>query len=498
MPLRLDAVKIVEKKQEKVWHGFRCGARSVAVAGRKAGVGFRAIPRICERRSTGGNQQDMGRDGIRAVAARSRFYVFRQSGSAVVRLQHTIAGVYAAALFALCSACSDGVRLEPDQLNLYGSAARACSFEDVDAFAKTSPMNQVVELVEDSTLPGAITPPLVLAEGNVCIGTNDGAVACLMEDVLVWKTALAGNAVPAAALCGDNSENVYAIGNDGAVTSFDAKGRQRWRLAAFRSGPVITYSDLLAVQDGIVAASSAGDIAKISFDGKVVWRWTSVLSPTKTFAADDGGNLYIALTHNEFEGTDSLLVLSPQGKQVWALAFEGTRLIKTPVITGNAVVITGVRQAENIRVSVLHKIDRMGRILWSKEVTITPRGVSIARDGTIYVAGFRAGLDDPRSAVIALSPQGTELWKKNYEFAIPSPVLISDEVLAFMGTKGMSTGLYLIMRDGSYIDVVSLGAMPVVNLQPAVDAQGIIVLASVESLGTVLVGATGIRDILPF
>ncbi len=409
-----------------------------------------------------------------------------------------ITGICAVAVLTLCAACSDGVKLEPEKINLYGGRARCGSFEFVEAFSKTSPVKKIVELDNDSTLPGAITPPLVMAEGDVCIGTNDGAVARVVEYLLLWKSTLAGKALPAAAMCGDASDNVYVVGNDGALTSFDSKGKQRWRLSVFRAGSMITYSDLLAVSDGVVAASSDGNVAKVSFDGKVLWRRSSTLSPTKTFAADGDGNIYIALSHNEFDGTDSLLALTAQGKQLWALAFEGTRLIKTPVVADNAVIVTGIRQADNIRVSVLHKIDRMGRIQWSREVKITPRGVSIARDGTIYVAGFRAALGIPLSSVIAISPQGAELWKKNYEFAIPSPVLISGENLAFMGTKGSSTGLYFIMRDGTFIDVVSLGAMPVVNLQPTVDAQGVIVLASIESLGTVLVGTAGVRDILPF
>lgn len=411
-----------------------------------------------------------------------------------MNIQRLFAGVCAGAVLVL-SGCSDTSTIPSDQLNLYGSAARTCSYETLEAFAKSAPVSEVVEPAEDSTLPGAITPPLALAAGDVCIGTVDGAVARVIENQLVWKTPLAGKSVPAAALCGDANGNVYVVGSDGAVSSFDAQGKQRWRLTAFRSGPAITYSDLLAVKDGVVAAASNGDIAKISFDGKVLWRWSSVLSPTKTFAADDAGNLYIALSHNEFEGTDSLLVLSSAGNMVWSLAFEGTRLIKTPVVTDNAVVVTGVRKSDNIRVSVLHKIDRMGRILWSREVKFTPRGVSVSHNGTIYVAGFRAGVGDPLSSVVAIASDGAELWKRNYEFAIPSPVLISGEMLVFMGTKGTSTGVYFIMRDGSFVDVISLGAMPVVNLQPAVDTRGVVLLASVESLGLVTVGAKGI---LPF
>lgn len=422
--------------------------------------------------------------------------MYSSKGSATVRVLRGITGLCAAAV--VLSACSGDVKLEPDQLNMYGGSRRASSFEFVDAFVKGSPVNDKVELANDSTLPGAITPPLVLAEGDICIGTVDGTVARTIEDALVWQTPLAGKAVPAAAMCSDANDNVYALGNDGALTSLDRNGKQRWRSAIFRAGSTITYSDLLAVKDGVVAAASYGDIVKISFGGKVLWRRSSTVSPTKTFAADGEGNLYVAMSHNEFGGTDSLLVLTAQGRQVWSLAFEGTRLIKTPVITDNAVIVTGVRNAENVRVSVLHKIDRMGRIQWSKELKITPRGVSVARDGTIYAAGFRAGVSDPLSSVIAISPQGAELWKRNYEFAIPSPVLVSNEVLAFMGTKGMSTGLYYIMRDGTFVDVVSLGEMPVVNLQPAVNAQGVIVMASVENLGSVRISSSHFGGVLPF
>jgi outer membrane protein assembly factor BamB len=405
-----------------------------------------------------------------------------------------------ALLGALClSACADKTTMDPDSLNLYGGSARTNAYEYTGPFAKGSASDMTVKVGEnDSTLPGAITPPLPVGSGEICVGTTDGAVVRLLENTIVWKTSLAKRAVPAAALCGDAKGNIYVVASDGSLASFAADGKQRWRLALFKTGITITYSDLLAVGDGVVAAATDGEIVKVSFDGKVQWRRFSTLAPTKTFAADAGGNLYIALSQRLFDGNDSLLVLSPQGNQVWALAFEHTRLIKTPVVYETGVIVAGLRQAEEDRVSVLHDIDQMGRIRWSKELTVTPRGVSIAADGTIIVAGYRAGVGDALSAVIAYSPQGKQLWKMNYEFTIPAPVLISEGVLAFVGTKGKATGMYYMMNDGTYMDVVSMGDMPVMNLQPAVDASGAILFTTSENLGMIRVAPSGFNRILPF
>lgn len=397
------------------------------------------------------------------------------------------------------TSCGGEIAPEPDSLNLYGGSARTNTYEHVGSFAKGSASAMIVETGNnDSTLPGAMTPPLPVGAGEVCVGTTDGAVVRLLENTVVWKTPLAGRAIPAAALCGDAQGNVYVVASDGSLASLTAGGKQRWRLALFTAGATVTYSDLLAVSDGVVAAATSGDIVKISFDGKVLWRRTSTLAPTKTFAADDDGNLYIALSQNVFDGNDSLVVLSARGQQVWALAFEHTRLIRTPVVYSTGVVVTGLRQAEADRVPVLHVIDRMGRVSWSKELTITPRGVSMAGDGTIVVAGYRPGIGDALSAVIAYSLEGQELWRMNYEFAIPTPVLVSGEVLAFVGIKGKAMGMYYMMRDGTYMDVVSMGSMPVMNLQPAVDPTGAILFTSAEQLGMIRVAPSGFNRILPF
>lgn len=402
------------------------------------------------------------------------------------------------ALACIGVACSGELIPEPDSLQLYGSAARRNSYETGESFAKGATANQQLKLPNDSTLPGAITAPLAVGAGEICVGTVDGFVARLLENMLVWKTPLKGHAIPAAALCGDANGNIYVVGNDGAITSFSADGKQRWRLVVFSATRITTYSDLLAVSDGIIAGASNGHIVKVSFNGRVLWKRISSLAPTKLCAADAEGNLYIALSNNVFNQTDSLVVLSPKGEPAWALPFEHTRLIKTPVVGAKAIVVVGIRQAEGERVSVVHSIDKMGRLQWSKELSITPRGVSIADDGTVIVAGYRAGIGKPLSAVIAFSGKGQKLWKMNFEFAIPTPVLISPQVLAFVGIKGKSTGMYYMGRDGTFMDVVSMGNMPVVNLQPVVDARGAFLFASVEHLGMVRVSSSGWGRLLPF
>lgn len=406
---------------------------------------------------------------------------------------------YIAYAIVLCSVVGCGGNLvpEPDSLQLYGSATRRNSYETGESFAKGAAVNQQVKLDNDSTLPGAITAPLSVGVGELCVGTADGAIARLLDNRLVWKTPLAGGAIPAAALCGDANGNVYVVSNDGAVTSFSADGKQRWRLAAFAALHTTTYSDLLAVSDGIIAGASTGDVLKISFDGRVQWKRHSPLVPTKLSAADAEGNIYVALSNNAFNQTDSLVVVSPKGVTMWALAFEHTRLIKTPVVTSKGVLVAGIRQAEEDRVSVVHSIDKMGRVQWSRELTITPRGVSVANDGTVFVAGYRAGIGEPLSAVIAFSPEGKKLWKMNFEFAIPTPVLVSPDVVAFVGIKGKATGIYYMKRDGTFIDVVSMGDMPIVNLQPVVDVTGSFLFASAEALGAVRV-SSGWGHILPF
>ncbi len=401
------------------------------------------------------------------------------------------------------AACSDNARPGVRSSNLYADAQRSNSYERYGNFNSTLIMD--VGLKTDSLSEpiseglGAIAPALAITSDVVYIATDHGHIVRGNVDYAQWQYKLADGEVVAAAMCADDAENVYAISNGGTLVALDRQGKLRWRKTLFPSALHITYSDLLCLPEGIGAASSSGELTLVDFEGEQQWLRSSDASPGRTFAADSAGNLLLPITHNQFGASDSLLKISVGGELQWSRAFDNTRIYRGPVVSGTKIIVAGMKDAGGNRVAVLHALSTMGRMLWSREMPMTPRGIAAAEDGSIYVNGFDAGVGEPLSTIIAYSPEGDELWREFFEVKIPVPLLVGRENLAFPGIKSnRSTGLYIIRRDGSFQEVVSLSSFPVLNLLPSVGNNGDVIFAVTEHLGYLAVGESALHKLLPF
>lgn len=74
-----------------------------------------------------------------------------------------------------------------------------------------------------------------------------------------------------------------------------------------------------------------------------MWQFTSTLSTVGTASADAGNNVYVTLTHNDFEACDSLVKISKDGKQLWMIGFTA-RLLTLPVLSKDIIAIGAVQQ----------------------------------------------------------------------------------------------------------------------------------------------------------
>ncbi|MES2767052.1 MAG: PQQ-binding-like beta-propeller repeat protein [Bacteroidota bacterium] len=398
-------------------------------------------------------------------------------------------------LAAILNSCSAEKFVGGDAANIHGGMTRANSFENFEPFV-TGDFTEEKLAPKDSS--GTIVAPLVFSNYQTYLATSGGTIILAGATGVLWEAKLDNGAIVAAGMCADKNQNLYAIANDGFLYSFDVNGKRRFKKqVATGDMSLVLFPDLLAMSDGIVAGASSGVVLKMSFDGKVIWERASTFAPTGF--ASDGNGVFIGMSGNTFATTDSLLYIQADGRQLWERPFENMRIIHTPAVSGSKIFLTGVRSAQDSRVPVVHVMDMTGRIIWSRELPVMPRGVSVAGDGTIYVAGSQVGVGETRGAVTSLAPDGNKNWTMFFDMNVVTPAMIGADVVTCVGTQGRAVGLYVLNRgDGELRSVLSLSDAPLFYSQPGISPDGTIVFAQSERAGIVRILEGALHRLSPF
>ena len=385
---------------------------------------------------------------------------------------------------------------EGKPVNIYGGSGRANSFEDFGSFYYKYPVIDKIEFRDSS---GAISAPLVLPNSDIIISTVKGNILLISQKQVRWPFKLDSTELPSASLAADANMNIYFISSAGKLYSISKDGVLNWKKKVIDSvGRFDIFSDLLAQDNGVVTAVSNGKIVKVGFDGSIKWIYSANLSPTKTFAADEKGNLYITLTNDEFGATDTLLCLSPEGKVVWKKGFENTRFIKSPVVFNNKIYLFGITESGEQKISSIYSLDEKGKMLWEKEILLFARFISVDKDGRVYITGYNSGIGEAMSGVFCFSPDGKLVWKKYFEVIIPSAPMISKKYIAFVVSDKNAVGVYFTKKDGTLYEVVSMENMPLLYLQPAVTSSPLIIFSGAEELRLVSIDAPPFDKFLPW
>ncbi len=398
-------------------------------------------------------------------------------------------------LIILLNSCgSDSGEGKP--VNIYGGAGRTNSFEDFGSFYNKYPVIDKIEFKDSS---GAITAPLVLPNSEIIVSTVKGNILLISQKQVKWSYKIDSVELPSASLAADANVNIYVISTGGKLYSISKDGVLNWKKKIIDSaGRYDIFSDLLVQDDGVVTAVSNGKIIKVGFDGNIRWIYSASLSPAKTFAADEKGNLYIPLTHDEFGATDTLLCLSSAGKVVWKKGFENTRFIKSPVVFNKKVYLFGITESGEQKITSIYSLHQKGKILWKKEILLFARFLSVDKDGRAYITGYNSGIGEAMSGVFCFSTDGKLVWKKYFEVIIPSVPLISKKYIALVVSDKNAVGVYFLKKDGTLYEVVSMENMPVLYLQPAVTSAPILIFSGAEELCIVSIDAPPFDKFLPW
>jgi outer membrane protein assembly factor BamB len=430
--------------------------------------------------------------------------------------------ILAAFVLTLASACQQA-RQQTDY-TFYGGATRSGNYEQSAATFSNAMIIRDKPRKDDSLassrelsarLRGATMPPVPLSFTSNYLTTLDGFVVRYANNIVEWKAAFDAQQTDAQQRntktfaasfpCTDKDDTFYALASDGAVYSIGKDGKRKWKKALFAPGAQSLFSDLLIVADGIIVGfsdnGSRGNLVKLDFTGGIVWNNAYMLAPTRTFAADEQGNVIAALSANTTGSTDSIVSIAPNGSLRWMQAVEATRLLRMPVVAGNRILVWGIREQAGQRGDVVCAFDIGGKPLWTKQITFTPQGIAVGTRNDaplIVVAGYRVGMGEPLTLVLGLDANGKEQWKLSYNLAIMGAPMISLGNIVFVGTKGEAVGVYFMDKNGVYQNVVSLSDAPPMCLIPAVDSENNLVFATTDEIGLIKVGKLPVQRILPY
>lgn len=415
---------------------------------------------------------------------------------------------------ALFSACQQ-VR-PPDAFTFYAGASRSGNYENGGSFTNTMIISDFPKKNDSTSMNlakgqiGANMPPVPISFIASYLTLLDGYAARFAGGRMEWKAAfdLAADgkrALAAALPCTDKEDNFYVLANDGALYAIGKDGKRRWKQAFFTPTPTALFCDLLPLADGIVAGFSAdgvhGTLVKCTFDGTIAWKQDFALAPSRAFAADEAGNITLALTANTVGATDSLISLAPNGSRRWAKGVAGTRLLRMPIVGAGQILISGIRETKALREDVLFAFDTNGNQRWEKPLSFTPQGIATGtNEGAplLVVAGYRMGMGEPLSLVLGFDANGKELWRLSYDLAVMGAPMVSQQNIVFVGTKGEAIGAYFMSKSGVFQQVVSMSNAPPLCLIPAVDSENNILFSATDELGVVKIGKLPVQRLLPY
>ncbi|ROL59054.1 hypothetical protein D9V86_11215, partial [Bacteroidetes/Chlorobi group bacterium ChocPot_Mid] len=347
---------------------------------------------------------------------------------------------------------------------------------------------------------GAIAPLLALSGYKYVFPSSEGEIIFFDNKEIKWKYKLDSNNVAASGLCADKKQNIYILDNEGELYSLTVSGKLRWKkfFKKISDRDIITFSDLMAVDDGIIVASSDGLIVKYNFKGELLWSKLFNLSLMKYFPADEKGNIYLPLTNNTFGESDSLVCINSRGDVEWERSFEKIRIIKPAVCSQSDIYLCCVKVIAGERYPLVICLSNKGKIKWNREISQTARFISVGNDGNIYVVAYDAGFGKPISMIISFDKDGKMIWKKNIEVAVISPVMIGEEIISFVGTDEEASGVYFMRKNGFLENVISLSEAPILNLNPLVTPNKNILFGGSEKIFILRIDETPLKKFIPW
>lgn len=396
----------------------------------------------------------------------------------------------------LIVSCSEEGFRDPHYNNL-GGRFRASGYESGPGFAFT---HNAVDTIYPESGTGGVQEILYLEGSEYVVSLQDGHIVYVNGKTPGWKQKPAEGFTLASAMAADSAKNIYAIGMNGNLYSYDIDGNLRWNVEFPGERPKFPlYSDLLVTNSGLYAASSSGTIARFSLDGKLLNQYWTILAFTEYFSADEDGNIFATASESVFGGTDSLLIFSEKLEKTAGLEMENFRSVNGPAYHDGKIVFGGITGTGNEKSGKIILADKSGKIKKEAEIPFFPRFVSIDNEGWIYVSAFTMGFGSAGGGIYKFNNELEQGWDLFIEAAVVSPVMIGRNIVAVAVMAPEGAGAYYVDKErGMVVKTISLTEQPVLNMKPVMSPAGYMSFTGSDALYVVQISETQMDRMLPY
>lgn len=299
------------------------------------------------------------------------------------------------------------------------------------------------------------TSPISFADrSGYVVGTRDGKVAFFSQEDSLLSIDTLQSQTPILELLVDSS-SMIVVQTSGHITYLPKDHAKGW---SFESAPTRCNS-IFTGEKLIVATDSSLVIYPIRETNKfITTRYT--LFPRSLAYDKDAKLIYLALTTNSSEGTDSILCISEDGKILSRTGFPNMRISSnlTLIGDGNKRVAFGYFGDLNPQSSVrrtyvaLYEGIAEGKAKQAAKQEVSYIPMNIASNGVLIISsGFRERSEELASGIDAFDMTMLERrWQRRFSEPLVAPVSISAEniyfTLSFPTTaETPSNGLFYVL-----------------------------------------------------
>jgi outer membrane protein assembly factor BamB len=323
-----------------------------------------------------------------------------------------------------------------------GGKDRRNSYEFLGTFFNTVVKESDLDETDSVSI---IENPLALKVSNIAAGTYDGKVYLSNNERIKWKYEFEEkDSRIAAGMCADEEMNIYVVTDQGYLYGINLQGEKIFKVKIDEKDKYELYSDLLFVDDNIIFSSSHGNLVSISKKGEINWEKSFERGITDAIAADEKGNLYCQLTDRKYGGKEALIKIDQAGNEIWQKEIENYRFFNYPAYYKGKIYSHGVIDKAHRKESYIFIHDTTGKELKKINFPITVRSLSVDNEENIYITAFNTGVGLEETGVFKLNGDGETLWKLYFNAKSATPVLLSENLAAFMGMTDEGPGIFFL------------------------------------------------------
>jgi len=360
---------------------------------------------------------------------------------------------------AILASCGGGVGQDPAiSTALVGDTRQDNNYT---RFGDGAPAEKFRWIVLRGVRGGLLTPPLYLDRYRYAMLTDRGALVIAEGDDVLHQFNFPNGEHPYPAIIADSSGTLYFITTRGILHAVGGDGVERWskNLRPADSNAIVGFSHPLGMADGVIAGATTGRLTRFGNDGSQRWsvEFGAGIGP---LLCQVNGQLTVALTHNDYSQSDSLITIdAATGARQMVAALPGMRVVAGPAAIGSVTLVGVARRADDGSRQPSLLAVANGKVLWNRPLRLMPRGISGDGEGNIYISGTGTTEEFTGGMLVSFDSAGNQRWEKLFESELTSAAAVSGSYLYVVSRREGRTGLFTYTHEGQFAAFA-----PVINL----------------------------------